>query len=166
MKKPITTALRTLRLLLPLRLLPLRLSPRLLLPLLLLPLALLLPAIAHAEIVLIVNPDNPVNTLTAEQVARIFLRKKSNLPGGMILTPVDQPKGPLRDAFYEKYVGMNRARISAYWAQRVFTGAGEPPRQTTSEEDIPAIVAATPDLIGYIESAQITGNIRVVAITP
>lgn len=119
-----------------------------------------------AEVVIIVGLDSPVQTLTPEQVTRIFLRKKSDLPGGLVLEPVDQPKGALRDAFYSDFIGMNRPRINAYWAQRVFTGAANPPLQPAPEQDTLALVSGTRDRISYADRTQLTAQVRVVTVIP
>lgn len=124
------------------------------------------PLCLSAEVVIIVGLDSPVKTLTPEQVTRIFLRKKSGLPDGLVLEPVDQPKGALRDTFYQDFIGMNRPRINAYWAQRVFTGAAQPPLQPTPEQDAQALVANSRHRIGYAERTQLASQVRIVSINP
>lgn len=126
----------------------------------------LLSASLRAEVVVIVGLENPITSLTTEQVARIFLRKKSDLPAGVVLEPVDQPKGSLRDSFYLENVGMTRARINAYWAQRVFTGASQPPLQPTAEQNFLSLIAQSKNRIGYADNTQLTNEVRVVNITP
>lgn len=126
----------------------------------------LLPASVRADVVVIVGLENPITSLTTEQVARIFLRKKSDLPAGVVLEPVDQPKGSLRDSFYLQYIGMTRARINAYWAQRVFTGASQPPLQPTAEQPPLSLIAQSNRRIGYADNTQLTTEVRVVKITP
>lgn len=126
----------------------------------------LLPAALRAEVVVIVGLENPITSLTSEQVVRVFLRKKSDLPGGVVLEPVDQHKGNVRDAFYTEFIGMTRARINAYWAQRVFTGAAQPPLQPLSEESPLTLIASSKHRIGYADDAQLTPQVRVIDITP
>ena len=88
------------------------------------------------------------------------------LPGDQVPEPVDLPKGDLRDSFYNEFASMNRARISAYWAQRVFTGAAQPPLQTESVEAALSQIAASKNLIGYADKAQLTPSLRAVVIKP
>lgn len=127
---------------------------------------LLASAGVRAETVVLVGLDNPIREMSQEQLARVFLRKKTDLPGGLVLEPVDQPKGSVRDAFYEHFIGMNRARISAYWAQRVFTGASKPPLQPSPEQNALSIIASSGTTIGYADSADVTDRVRVVTIKP
>ena len=52
---------------------------------------------AGAETVVIVNAGNPVNSLTPDQVEKLFLGKTSAFPGGASVIPIDPPKGPARN---------------------------------------------------------------------
>lgn len=126
----------------------------------------LMPVAVRAELVVVVSVDSPIKTLSQEQVSRIFLRKKTTLPGNLLPEPVDLPKGDLRDAFYNDFAGMNRARISAYWAQRVFTGAAQPPLQTESVEAALSQIAASKNLIGYADKSQLKPSLRAVILKP
>ena len=62
-------------------------------------------ASAGAEIVVIVNSKNPVNSLNADQVEKLFLGKSSAFPDGAAAIPVDLPKGAEREQFYQKSTG-------------------------------------------------------------
>lgn len=127
---------------------------------------LMLSLSVQAEVVVIVDVDSSVNTLTTEQVARIFLKKQNSFSSGESPVPIDQPKGVLRDTFYEKYVGKNRSRISAYWAQRVFTGYGTPPAQATSDDEMVELVSSIPNAIGYVDRESVTPEVKIVATEP
>lgn len=128
--------------------------------------ALLQTPFARAELVVVMHADAGIKQLSASEVSHIFLDKRMLLPNGQRAIPVDQPKGALRDMFYEKFTGKKRAMISAYWAQRLFTGSGTPPAQMESPEAVVEYVVKTPNAIGYIDSAQITPALRVVAKQP
>lgn len=128
--------------------------------------ALLLAPVARAELVVVMRADAGVQQLSASDVSRIFLDKRMLLPNGERAIPVDQPKGAQRDTFYEKFTGKKRAMISAYWAQRLFTGSGTPPVQMESPEAVVTHVVSTPNAVGYIDSSLLTPQLRVVARLP
>jgi len=48
---------------------------------------------ACAEFVVVVNPKNPVSSLTARQVAQIYLGRVGSFAGGGQATPIDLPEG-------------------------------------------------------------------------
>ena len=127
---------------------------------------LLAAPLTHAELVVVMRAEDGVKQLTAAGVSRIFLDKHMQLPNGERAIPVDQPKGALRDEFYEKFTGKKRAMISAFWAQRLFTGSGTPPAQKESAEAVMQFIASTPNAVGYIDDAMLTPQLRVVAKLP
>ena len=84
-----------------------------------------------------VNVDfYPVNSLTPDQVEKLFLGKTSAFPGGASAIPIDPPKGPERDAFYLKTTGKQPSQLKAYWSKQIFTGAGQPPKEAESAQEL------------------------------
>src|SRR5271154_1172102 len=98
---------------------------------------------ACAELVVVVNPKNPVASMTADQVSQVFLGRSSSFPAGGNATPVDQKEGtPLRDEFYPKVADKNPGQVKAYWAKQMFSGKGSPPRELGSSADVKHAVAS------------------------
>lgn len=121
---------------------------------------------AHAEIVVIVNSKNPTTSLNATQVERLFLGKSSSFPDGAAALPIDQPKGAERDQFYLKATGKTASQLKAYWSKMVFTGAGQPPQEIESAQDVVDLVAKNPNVLGYIEKSAVNSSVRVVYSLP
>jgi ABC-type phosphate transport system substrate-binding protein len=112
---------------------------------------------AHAEVAVIVNPKNPAATMTAEQVAQIYLGKSNALKA------VDLPdSAPLRAEFYKKVTEKDAPQIKAIWAKLIFTGKATPPKTLSSSEAVAKAVAADVNAIGYIDSAAVDGSVKVV----
>ena len=118
---------------------------------------------ACAEFVVIVNPKNPVASLTAEQVASVFLGRSTSFPAGGNATPLDQKEGtPLRDEFYTKATDKNPGQVKAYWAKQMFSGKGSPPRELASSADVKHAVAGDVNAIGYIEKSAVDSTVKAV----
>src|SRR6185312_2124392 len=99
----------------------------------------------RAELVVIVNPKNPAASMSAEQVAQVFLGRSTSFPGGGAATPLDQKEGvAVRDEFYTKVADKNPGQVKAYWAKQMFSGNGSPPRELGSSADVKRAVAADP----------------------
>lgn len=121
--------------------------------------ALLLPALACAEVVVIVHPSVSV-TATKDDAANLFLAKSTTL-GGVALTPVDQEEGSdSREEFYQAAVGKSQAQMNAYWSRIVFTGKGQPPRAVGDDDAVKEAVAKNKSLIGYIDSGSLDGSVK------
>jgi len=118
---------------------------------------------ASADIVVIVNPKNPAASLSAEQVAALYLGNTTTFPGGGAVSLADQPEAAgIRGKFYEKATGRSAAQVRATWARITFTGKGTPPKELKSDADVKAFVAADPKAIGYVDSSAVDSSVKAV----
>jgi ABC-type phosphate transport system substrate-binding protein len=119
------------------------------------------PAIA-GDVVAVVSSKSSVTTLSANQVADIFLGKSNRFPDGSPAVPIDQAEGsPARDAFYAKVTGKSPAQLKAHWSKIIFTGRGQPPREVGNGAALKKLVADDPKAIGYIEQDLLDGSVRI-----
>jgi len=126
----------------------------------------LLSAAAQAEVAVIVNPGNGAS-LSAEDVQRLFLGKLKSFPGGGEANPVNQKEGqPAREQFNQAVLNKSESQLKAYWSQLVFTGKGTPPKDVGGSADVKKLVAANPNMIGYIDSSAVDGSVKVVYKIP
>jgi ABC-type phosphate transport system substrate-binding protein len=120
---------------------------------------------AAAETVVIVAADQPLASLSAEQVGDLFLGKIGSRSAGTHLVPVDQAENTaVRDEFYRKLVGKDAAQLTAYRARMLFTGRGEPPRESGDNEAVKRLVAANAGLIGYIDRSAMDASVKALLI--
>jgi len=118
--------------------------------------------ISLAGVAVIVHPSN-ANVLSEDDISRIFLGKKKSFPDGGEAIPIDQNEGSgVRAAFVSSVLKKNDQQIKAYWAQLLFTGKGTPPKSVGNSSDVKKLVAQNPALIGYIDSADVDGSVKVV----
>lgn len=118
---------------------------------------------ASAQVAVVVNPKSPTASMTADQVAGIFLGKSSTLPSGATAAAVDQAESAaIRETFYTKVTGKQSAQVKAAWSRLVFSGKGTPPKELASSAEVKKFVAANPDAIGYIEKSAVDGSVKVV----
>ena len=117
---------------------------------------------AWSGVAVIVHPNNG-STLTEADIKRIFLGKKKSFPGGGSVLPVDQKEGSaVRIAFMEKVLKKNEQQVKAYWAQRLFTGKGSPPKVADTAADTKKLVAENPSTISYIDSSEADDTVKIV----
>lgn len=124
--------------------------------------SLMISVSAWSGVAVIVNPSNG-NALSGSDVTRIFLGKKKSYPDGSDAIPVDQAEGSAaRSSFVGTVLKKNDQQIKAYWAQLLFTGKGTPPKEVGSGADVKKLVSENPALIGYIDSSEVDGSVKVV----
>lgn len=130
---------------------------------LLLAIAGLAAAGAAAEVVVVVNPRNPVTAMEAEQVAQIYTGASRMFPNGSTASPVDQTEGSaVREEFLAKVVGRSSAQIKAVWSRLIFSGKGTPPKALASSAEVKKLVAAEPNAIGFMERSAVDDTVKVV----
>ena len=137
----------------------------LLLYLLLQPLYMLLVSFdtKSAELVVVVNKNSAINTLSKREVIDIYMGRYLTFPDGEVAQPFDLPaQSTLKSDFYLQLVNKNEQKIDAYWARLLFSGRANPPSPSTSVEDVLNKIAASQFAIGYIPHSQITNAVKVV----
>jgi ABC-type phosphate transport system substrate-binding protein len=120
-------------------------------------LATVVASTARAELVVIVNPKSPAASMTAEEVANIYLGKNASF------APLDLPESAAARAdFYKKVAGKDSAQVKALWARLVFTGRMQPPREVSSSSDALKYVAGNDKAIAYIEKSALDSSVKTV----
>ncbi len=122
---------------------------------------LLLSSSVLADIAVIVHPANSAN-LSAHSIARIFLGKEKTFDGSARAIPIDQR---INTKIYEDFARIILRRqpqqVKAYWAQKLFTGKGTPPRGDLMPDDVKRLVASNPSFIGYIDHSLVDDSVRI-----
>ncbi|MDA8362655.1 MAG: phosphate ABC transporter substrate-binding protein [Gammaproteobacteria bacterium] len=123
--------------------------------------------VANAALAIIGNPANPLEGISAADVAMIYLGKSDEFPDGQKVTAVDQYRhSPVRTAFYQKVVGMSQDRLKAYWSKVIFSGKGHPPREVGGNEAVKRWVATHRDGLGYVDGKVLDHSVKVLLIVP
>ncbi|WP_230408482.1 type 2 periplasmic-binding domain-containing protein [Undibacterium flavidum] len=116
---------------------------------------------AFAELVIVINPQNDIKSMTASQVAQYFLG------GSVQFTPIEQANGsPIRLEFYKKVLEKEPPQVQAIWARIVFTGKGKPPRELKTSDEIKKAIRENVNAIGYIEKTAVDDSVKVIASIP
>jgi ABC-type phosphate transport system substrate-binding protein len=117
---------------------------------------------AAADVVAVVASNSAITTLSADQVADLFLGKASRFPDGEQAVPIDQLEGSrVRDVFYETFTRKSPAQVKAYWSRVIFTGRGQPPKEVANSLEVKKQLAQNPRAIGYIERSFVDESVRV-----
>jgi ABC-type phosphate transport system substrate-binding protein len=106
----------------------------------------------------VVNAANAVTSMTKEEAARYFLRKKAAWPDGSGVQPVDLAPGPTRRVFTSVVLKKDVFAVKSYWETQIFSGRGVPPPEKPSDAAVIAFVEANPGAIGYVSAAAPLGE--------
>ena len=122
----------------------------------------LFSSLASAEVAVIVNPAN-TNTISKEDIAKIYLAKTKTFPNGKTAIPIDRKEGSaIRVDFVSKVLSKDENQLKAYWSRLIFTGKGVPPKAVETDAEVKDIVSRNPDAIGFIDAGAVDGTVKVV----
>lgn len=122
--------------------------------------------LANAEQVVIVHTANPMTTVSAKDLGRLFLGKARSFPDGGRANPVNQETGSeARNSFYQEYTGMSDARVKSHWSKLMFSGKGNPPVEVAGDAAVKKEVASDPSAIGYIDESSVDDSVKQVTVT-
>lgn len=123
----------------------------------------MLRSICFADVVVIVHPDNPINALSKQEIANLFLGNLKNFPGGKLAIPVHlNNKNSLQKQFLSHILNRTVYQFKAHWARMVFVGTIEPPLELATPQEVKLYVANNSSAIGYVDEAFVDHSVKVV----
>jgi hypothetical protein len=120
------------------------------------------PRAGDGGIVVITGLDMPVQSLTREQIADIFLGR---MPPGERWRPIDSDDEEAREKFYRGVANISSNRARAIWARVVFSSWLAPPREMTAAQAAAAVREET-FAIAYVREDQAPHDVRVLLAVP
>lgn len=122
-----------------------------------------LPAIARAELVVVVNVRSGVAAMTRNEVVNIFFGRSRQFFNGLEAQPVDLVDAhPDRARFYLALVGKETSQVDAYWSRQLFSGKTRPPPRVATPEEVVKWVVANPGGIGVVDATRVDARVRAV----
>lgn len=117
----------------------------------------------YADIAVIVHPTNTA-AFDKNLIERIYMGKTGNFENGRPASPINSSKGNnTREEFNKLVIGRTDTQVNAYWSKLLFTGKGTPPSEVANDQDVIVTVSANENAIGYVDTASVTDNVKVVA---
>lgn len=134
---------------------------------LLLMLCVLLPILAQADGLLIVaHPQVPENSVSAQELAAIYLIQKTAWSGGLPMVPVNrEASSGVREHFSETILQHSPRELADYWNRLRFQGK-RPPLVQTSDQAVVGFVRNVPGAVGYIAAGPAPSGVKVLARLP
>ncbi|MCO6413849.1 MAG: phosphate ABC transporter substrate-binding protein [Thiogranum sp.] len=122
---------------------------------------------SQAELAVVVAPSVNVDSISLDQLERLYLDKSVSGLQGAKLTPVDHKQGSAqRQEFAQKVMGKTERELASYWSRVMFSGKGQPPRQYSSDAEVIEQITADPGKVGYIDGASVTEGTKVILRIP
>lgn len=121
---------------------------------------------SYAEVAVIVNNTNKIDSLSSHDLLNIFMGKMELWENGSRITVYELDKNdPSTSEFYEKIVKWNLDNKNKHWAKKLFSGSGIPPFKTGSYSEMINKVSTEKGAIGFIDSGNVSGDVKRVRVT-
>lgn len=119
---------------------------------------------SFADVAVVVNVNN-TNTITEDEITRIFMGKNKSFANGDKVEATNLKYGSeVRKEFEAKALSKSSKQVKAYWAKLVFSGKASPLVESGSDEEALAFVAANPEAIAYIDATKVNDTVKVVKV--
>ncbi|NNJ98801.1 MAG: hypothetical protein HKP58_00155 [Desulfatitalea sp.] len=114
-----------------------------------------LPASSLAEgVTIVVNKEVPVESVSADDIHKIFLGKKTTWESGEKIIFAVWADSKTQAVFFREYVKKSPPQFKNYWKSMVFTGKGTMPSTFKSEEEVLEFVKSTKGAIAFVSEAE------------
>jgi hypothetical protein len=102
------------------------------------------------ELVVATHPSAP--DLSIEDLKKIYLGDKKNLPDGTKVIPILIKGTP--EEFFQKVTGMTKKQFFQYWMIRIVGGGSTPPKDAESEEQTVNLIKDNKGAIGIVSAER------------
>ena len=124
--------------------------------------------VSHAgtadDLIIIANPDVPVDSLTRSAIADIYQGYKKKWDNGQRIKVVMLKKGVTHESFAKSVVHLSPVKLKSLWKKVIFSGAGIPPKILRSEKKCVEYVAQTSGAIAYISATSGHEGVKIIKI--
>lgn len=129
------------------------------------------PGVLHAQGVdrslrVVVSKENKIDSLSTDDLNRIFLGKKTLWDSGTRIIPaMPEEESPAGELFLSGTLKRSVSQFRAYWKRLLFSGGGTVPKVFRNSSQILDFVARQPGAIAVIEAAAVDDRVRVLEIS-
>jgi ABC-type phosphate transport system substrate-binding protein len=109
---------------------------------------------APVEIAVVVNADNPLPSMSADDVRNFYMKRKSSWPNGEKIRPVDtETDDAARAVFVTQVLKTTSTELERYWLEIKYRAAESPPKRMSDDEGVIKYVSAFKGAIGFVPAA-------------
>jgi ABC-type phosphate transport system substrate-binding protein len=120
----------------------------------------------QGDIAVIVNPGNPVDSITTADLRKLFAGDKASWGGGITATPfVRAAPARERDVLLKVVLKMTDAQYQEYWIKKVYSGgaAHEPMSLMSSSMQLDA-VRSQKGGIALVSASEVKDGVKVIKV--
>lgn len=118
------------------------------------------------DLAVIVNKENPIESLSSEELARIFKQEKQHWEQGKRIYFLMQETGSAeKEVVLRKIFKMDHEALKKFWLTKMFRGEiSSFPKTLRSNATVKRFISHSPMAIGYIDAAEIDDSVKVLSV--
>jgi ABC-type phosphate transport system substrate-binding protein len=111
---------------------------------------------APVEIAVVVNTENPIGNLSADEIRGYYMKQKTTWPNGEKIRPVDtETDNAARGMFITQILKTTSSDLERHWLEIKYRSAESPPKRMADDEGVIKYVSAFKGGIGFIETSAL-----------
>lgn len=122
---------------------------------------LLLANLSQAQVYVIVNKNNPIESLSKTEVEQIYTLKKKNWDNGSKILVLDNKNENASTKFYS-FFGKQVTDFRKIWMRVQFSGEGQAPTVLNNDAEVIQKVSNEVNAIGFVAQKDIGNNAKIV----
>lgn len=122
------------------------------------------PVKSDVSVLVIINKENPINSLTKAELKSIYLKKTNRWRDSKKIHFIDQKTDDAHDLFVSKYIHKTRVEIERFWIKQKFKGK-RPHKSVITCADVKVSVSGDPYAIGYLHAEEYDDTVKILRIT-
>jgi ABC-type phosphate transport system substrate-binding protein len=121
---------------------------------------------AEDALAIVVNRSNPVESLSFQELRKIFLEDQDHWSNGRRITVLMLDHGKVeRQVVLNQIYKMDEQDFSKYFVHRMFTGEVQAaPKVLASSTEMLTFVFNVPGAIGYLKASDVNDTVKIVRI--
>lgn len=123
-----------------------------------------LSGFCHAEIYVITHRDNPVHSISEDQLKDLYLGRSQALENGENAIIYEGVDDELRAQFIRLALGMRVRQFDAYWARLVFAGRVLPLSLVKQDAQLLDHISNNIYAIGYTNSVPLSESVKTLLV--
>jgi hypothetical protein len=124
------------------------------------------PLLATADVAIVVHPENPESSLSADEVGRILRQEQRRFKGGGSIYLVFQSSGsPAREIVLRRVLRMNDLELKQFWLGKLYRGEiASFPRVVDSDVAVRRLVGQAARALGFMDAVAVDATVKVLRI--
>lgn len=121
-------------------------------------------SLLRADIQVIANASNQVDTISKSEIKQIFLGEKVNWKDGSKIKIADNLDKETAREFYSLYLGKEASRIKKIWIKKMLRGTMSPPESFKDIHELLAFISSKKQCIGFVANGKIPHGVKVLKV--